>query len=524
MNFSTLLSSQSIAQSIPIGAIITAIFAVLVVFGAIKGLCRGAVRQTVRTVTIILSALIAFFLVTGITLRLSVMCEGKTVEAFLTEMNIISVLDSLEPQMRDIVSGMDAQTLKTVLLVPLSVLVYPLLFTAVFIVISAVMEIIHAIICLIFHIKKKNNTKLTRLIGMAIGAVQGLAVAIILFMPIANLLGIADEAVNSPALRDSDNTELQEFLTGYDTYAQEASDSFVIKLTQKVGGNALCSAMSAVKIEDVKYKGRDLTSHAIDIVNDIMDLTAEEIDLNSPTDEQKSKIKAIEKKITDDTYFATVFSGVLSEYSKAVGKGTVEIESEPPMDSFIAAFFEIFETSSASNVGDDMETLLDVYFILAEGEVIENLGDEEQTKAAFIRKDSDGKTVISKAISSLRTNSRTAPLTAAITELSIAIMSAELELDDDASVIYANVKDGVGSLHNIDKDSMSQTEYKTAVTESLDDTLRESGIDLPDEMVEDMADFYISEFSDAESLTEENIDDVIFSYYDAYIEYSDSNP
>ena len=171
-----------------------------------------------------------------------------------------------------------------------------------------------------------------------------------------------------------------------------------------------------------------------------------------------------------------------------------------------------------------MGTLLDVYFILAEGEVIENLGDEEQTKAAFIRKDSDGKTVISKAISSLRTNSRTAPLTAAITELSIAIMSAELELDDDASVIYANVKDGVGSLHNIDKDSMSQTEYKTAVTESLDDTLRESGIDLPDEMVEDMADFYISEFSDAESLTEENIDDVIFSYYDAYIEYSDSNP
>ena len=98
-------------------------------------------------------------------------------------------------------------------------------------------------------------------------------------------------------------------------------------------------------------------------------------------------------------------------------------------------------------------------------------------------------------------------------------MSDSLELGDEVLDVYESVKGGINDALSIEKEGKTEDEYLGELSASLDNTLRENGIELEEDIVDEMAGFINENFEAGVTLTDEELDDVILSYYDAYIKY-----
>ena len=139
------------------------------------------------------------------------------------------------------------------------------------------------------------------------------------------------------------------------------------------------------------------------------------------------------------------------------------------------------------------------------------------------RKDENGETVVNKVIAILKSNERTKPIVVTLTKISVSSMANKLGTGEDTAAIYENVKSGVNETLKIKKtDYQSTEEYTAAVSASLDQTLTDNGIELEADIVDSMAQYVTDNYSDVESVTDEELNDIILSYYDAYVDYIDN--
>ena len=80
---------------------------------------------------------------------------------------------------------------------------------------------------------------------------------------------------------------------------------------------------------------------------------------------------------------------------------------------------------------------------------------------------------------------------------------------------------------SISKEDKTEEEYKAEVSTSLDTILKDNGIELDTEIVDGMADYIYENYDDlnmagleeGSELSEQKMNDIIFSYFDAYMEY-----
>ena len=88
-----------------------------------------------------------------------------------------------------------------------------------------------------------------------------------------------------------------------------------------------------------------------------------------------------------------------------------------------------------------------------------------------------------------------------------------LTLDREGSEIEVSIK----------KDEYeTEEEYVGAISDSLNSTLVDNGIELDKALVDDMAQHVADNFGDKENLSDEEIDSIILSYYAAYLENQNS--
>ena len=92
----------------------------------------------------------------------------------------------------------------------------------------------------------------------------------------------------------------------------------------------------------------------------------------------------------------------------------------------------------------------------------------------------------------------------------------------NASATFESVKESINtSLVTISKtDYATEKEYTEKISDELDILLTENGIELEEQIVFGMAEFYTENFSDTTEITDEMMSDIIFSYYDVYIKYT----
>ena len=148
---------------------------------------------------------------------------------------------------------------------------------------------------------------------------------------------------------------------------------------------------------------------------------------------------------------------------------------------------------------------------------------EEALTNALIKTDASGETVIARAIAILKEGGdRTKPIITTLTKLSVTVMAENMGLGEDAAQLYDTVKDNLNSvLAEMPKESDYETPgaYKAAVSDEITKAFADSDIALDTELADGIADYYIeSGLDEYEELSDDDINDLILSYYDAYLE------
>lgn len=241
----------------------------------------------------------------------------------------------------------------------------------------------------------------------------------------------------------------------------------------------------------------------------------------SPSEEQKVTIDRIAKDMSNDEYTARVLAGVLRGSATALTDNIEVFGLEAPYDELFKEAFGIFTTSDELNLGNDLDTMLHVYFIMADNDIlaliaeqnVDGMKDKLTTKV-------DDELIVDNIIGTLQKNDRTAPLVTVFTKLSVSIMADQLGLGEDTVELYENLKGDITGVLELNRDSFeTEEEYKAEVETQLTDALEKNGIVLEDEIIDGMTDYVAENFSGDVEITDQAINDAILSYYSAYVDY-----
>ena len=497
--------------------IIYGVIGFLAIVGALIGLSRGLAKQTVRSITIVLSVIISFVAVSMLYGTLSDYLDGMTMTDVVNKLIELGVIPSNTDTA--LIEKLDVKTVELALALPLTLVILPLLFVICFMVVSLLMLIIHAIICAICGFKSYKNNAITRLLGMVLGCVQGAVVAGILMLPIIGLSNVVADS-RTVLMDKAPNEEFTaSFNEVYDDYAKELVENPAVEIYSSLGFNALYKGIATVEIDGQNEDLTEILNDVLIIATDVYELRDANFERISAEDE--ATIRAIINKIDRSPYFSTMIAGIIKSASYAYTDGDLGITVDEPFDELIDSAVSIFHTSSPTNIGRDLTTLADVYFILSNDGIISALtgSDGDDILDALVKKDASGKTTINKVVDTIRANERTRSLVTLMTKLSVSVMSDSVGLGEEVLETYENIKDSINNdILSLDTEA---EDYVENVSAALDNVLKDNNIELEPEIVETMAEEvanYIKENNITE-ISDEAATDMLLTYYDAYVDY-----
>ena len=515
--------------------------AMFLLFAAISGLIgfgRGIVKQSIRAVMMVISFVCAIYFAKLCTDAVMVWMDHKSASDIL---DIIDKYNIPIGEFRDLISYIDPSTLNYVLAIPLSLFISPIAFPLFFVSFQLLMLIPYFIICGSVGLikrgvrgkkKKKKRPIYSWAPGLALGALQGVIMLALIISPIAGILSCSTEIVEKMEEEAPDMPTTETISNSYDSWVKPWAESPVIKGVATLGGSRLYRSLSTVKIDGEKHDMfESLADPSIKVAITVHELWG--WDWTNPTPEEEDAIRGIIDVLDDHPYATGPILDVIEVVYNAHEGGALPIEIDGDLADIVAALFgTLGEIDSPEDLKADVATLADVYFFLAENGVLEALvsGDEEATTDALtatIGEGEDETTVISVAVRMLNSNPHTQPLVTAITKLTISSLVTEM-LPEGSEEIYENIKDGAEDILAIEKVEGKEEEYKAEVAEKLDTVLKDNNIEVDKEIVDEMAGFVSDNYDELQKKLEEHedidgvVNDIIISYYDAYIKYLNS--
>lgn len=513
-------TSVASTTSVTPGLIVFGVIALLAIIGALKGFSRGISRQILRTITIIASVIISVLVASGVFTSLVSSLQGSSME----EIEVM-IRDSgiFEPG-ADLtwLQNLDIETIILILTIPMALIVMPLVFVISFIIISAILLIVHGILAMLFGLRKKRNNIITRLLGMALGFIQGVAVAGFILMPLIGITTSVRESVDVLREKAPEEEATIQLAETYDTYLKDICEHPAVAFLGNVGINGLYKNIATVEIDKTETDMTKLLPDLAIIVCNAGEL--EGADMKKLTPENEATITDILNTVESNPYLTKVLAGTMKMVSYAYTNGAMNIELEEPLKSVLDSAISIFHTSDATNIHGDIDTIINVYFTLSRDEILSSFDQGSEVMLEKLTKqDDEGNTTVKKVINIINSNERTKPLVTLLTKLSITVMSQQTGIDGVSDEVYDNVKTGINETLQIKQENYeTKEEYISAVSDSLDNTLQQNNINLDKEIVDTMAEFITDNFADKEEVTDDDINEVIISYYDAYLEYQQS--
>ena len=511
----------------------------LALVGMLKGLRRGIKRQTVRTTTIILSIILSFIAVKVIYGVILGFFENTTMTELFIKLDELGM--GLDAETKSLLAGFDPVIIEYILAIPLALLVGPILFVPIFIVVSAIMLIVHAIVSGILGFRKKENTKGTRLLGMALGFAQGILVSIVLLVPIlglANTVSGAVDTIRDKSVKSEAETELLEL---YDKDLKDIVEHPMIKTLGALGGNLTYKSLATVKVEDNRVKMVDQIDTVLVVYNEIDNLSS--LEITNLTVEQQTSIKNIVSVVGDSNYFAPLLSNLVKGLATSL-EGEITAEMEEPVKTLIVDVLGIFKTSSQENLKSDLDTVFDFIFYLtnrgvlsaATGSDLSDVESDDIMAVLFKMDEQYGKTTIDRAIEILDTNERTRVIITSLVKISVAYAKESLKNETgdlpaiegvEIDAIYEDVKAGINEIVQIDRNSYaSEEEYKSAVSSSVEDFVVNNGFidqaeidenrEEMEEVFAEVSEHIIANFGGQTEVSDAELISVVLQYYNSY--------
>ena len=494
-------------------------FVLYVLWELLHGLRRGFARQITHTIFMLAAAVLAFLAANGLSSFIFGGLGEMTMEELLT--SIESSGAEIPEEVRGLITSFDLKTLQYLLALPLSTVVIPLLFSGLFVIINALLKIVSFIVCTVAGIRKKRGP-FRRIGGLLVGAAEGALVAAIILLPFAGIASSLRGAVDT-IREDNANPEI---ITMYDENIAPIVENPVFALINSCGGEAIMTHFATVPIDGEPMDLRHELVSGIKIYLEAAKLSG--VDMKDLSASDKSAIDALIDAIGDSDYVMSLVAGVLRGVAYSVDNEHLQIEAEPPFNKMIDPTLKVFESCNKDNLVGDLNTVKDVIFILSDEGVFTAIdsGNSTAVSNAFTREDENGKTVVRKITDILNQNEHTKILVSTITEISVAILCETMDLEGDTAELYDNVRGGIkNTLDTVKSDDYeTEEEYVEALSSSLNQTLLENDINLEPEIVDSMAEYIKDNHKDLDDASPEEVDDIILSYYDSYLEHKQNNP
>ncbi len=217
--YTDLFATGTVGAYIAIGALfVVALFAFL---QALIDFGRGTSRSIMRLITVAGAAVLAYF---------ATPIVGR---AFIADQTLASVLPFGIEQLGPILNASLAEVL------------LPIVFVALFLAFSAVLVIVHKLLCGILGFSYKRNNALTRLFGMVVGVLHGAFTAVIVLFPLFVCMNLYADAAAAP---DADAS----VVAFYEDYIEATVESPLYEYPMQYGGEFVQDEFSRATIGSAK--------------------------------------------------------------------------------------------------------------------------------------------------------------------------------------------------------------------------------------------------------------------------------
>lgn len=500
-----------------VNIVLIALVALVVLLKARGGAKRGAYRQPIHLAGVLLTAITAFLVTTiGCNMILS-MFEGKEMSDVIATLET-SLGFTLDAETAAMIGSFDAQLIAYLLAIPLALL-SPLVFFLIYLVACFIFVPARIAVTKFCKVPRRVDTT-GKTIGAVLGALEGVLVMAFMLLPITALLRLGVPVIETIDVPDEDLTQVLEGV-------EEVYESPAIQLVSFVGGEFLADELSTVRLEDSRINLSDELSIGIELVYEISGImNSEEV---SATQREASLNNAI-ALLKRSNYLPIVFSGAMNIVADAIDEFMPQMPADDPMaaltDNLAVSLKNFLKESRAETVIDDLDTFVQLYIILDTNQVLDIISENpEGAISAFTAKDENGKTVLSKMIATLGSNTRTMPIITALNEISVSVMLQGMGVTGETTEVYNELKTGINNVVSVKKDDFAtEEEYKEELKTELKGTINNT----IDKILDDTIEIEVSD-EDKEKLedlkeTITNDEEVMAEVTDKVDEFLQQNP
>ena len=286
--FSSLIERGNPASIVSL--VIWAIFGVIVLAGVLFGLKRGFSRTVVRLATIVVSAVASFFIASNLDgAILGLMRDMAPIDMWDALVEKVPTLSgAMSDEMRNLIASFDAETAEHLVAIFVSLVIIPLTFAVIFYVLKLVTLIIYWVLSAMLGMTRRRTKLTSRLLGAAVGLLQGGVIAAVVLLPFAGLSTVAAECrtvLTAEGVGEEQEQSVDEF---YMWWIDDAIENPVLSTLASSGGNALYESMTTMEFEGAKVSTEDELVTFIRIANEAYHLAGASWD--KPTEENKQTI------------------------------------------------------------------------------------------------------------------------------------------------------------------------------------------------------------------------------------------
>ncbi len=491
------------------GFILTAIVFLLLVLGTLRGTSNFG-RQVVRTCLTVGAAVMAFLIT---------LAAEDLIIASVTPEKIKEILLNFGEQAGPVnISGIaDYLTSLDLVAALLGAFVAPVAFIGIFLVLYGAVNALASVISNILGMGGPTVAGGMALGGAALGAVEGITVALVLCIPLGGMLGLADDSV--AVMRENGNEKYASIITTYDESIAPLNDHFAVETAKQLGSDAMMDSFTTVTVDGREVNLRD---EFVNVVSIVVEFSAiGEVDFTALSEENKAAISSAVDKLEHSDYLMMLASGIVSDLGHALEDNVVPISVPAPYDVVLHPVISMLATSNMDNFKADLDTTLEIYYLLSDSGALKAFGIKGQEQGmtdALTLTDTDGKTVIAKVIDIIDENEHMRSLIKALTDMSLIMLTNQLGIDADIVEVYDNIKTGVNDVLAVNpEDYGTNEEYVAARNEKLDEAFSANGVELEPEVIDGIGDYIDENYSDLEEVSDDDINDIILSYYDVYM-------
>ena len=469
---------------------------VFVLAGALIALARGLSKSLMRFASIVVSAALAL----GSCILIVNLAENVISLELLKKIDLFSQLleqiPSLSEALKAIVSGAIGITAALVLFVPLFFLFRLLGMIPYFIVKKRVPQ---------FKFKGQ------RLAAMAVGAVCGAIIAIVITMPLFSTADYASRLVSS-AFSPIQNTkdapkEIVEIIDTYNEYIDPIKETVPIKVTVALGGRQIFDTASTVV-----YKGR--TSSLSKELLAASETVGKGAAIVFDQDDKQKALDFIDSmdSISSLSFIPDVIADGINgicEYHNETGKNPSA--SKEGINRLADTAANVFASSDRQTLKEDLHTVCDVARILVENDAVTVIsgivreGLEGIDVRSYLAKDG----LVNSIIEVLNKNPRFSKLATDVKNIFISTMVEKLDIPDVGDTEYKDMIDDITSF--VSDETKTLEEKEEIVKETINEKLKEENIEISPEITEFLSEAIVREFNGKTEITNDDIQKFIAS-------------